>query len=89
MKALKTTMSGIDFYGVNNDINGNPRFVFHFLDIPLQEDERNLNFKEQYILRCEKAKKIGAYKYRGKWFGGGLVVQSYNLENTAKEIKNL
>jgi len=30
----------IEFTRVNNDVNGNPRYVCHFLSIPLTEQER-------------------------------------------------
>lgn len=85
----KTTIQGIDFYRVDSDMYGNPRYVFHFLQIPLNEKEQDLPILEQHKLRYEKAKKIGIHKYRGKWFGGGLVVQSYNLETDAKLINDL
>ena len=66
---------GFSVYRVGNDINGNPRYVIHFLA-----------FSDDY----DKAKKIanglGFSAYRAKWFGGGFVGQSYNLENTIEQI---
>jgi len=36
-----------------------------------------------------KAKKIGGRRYHNKSYGGGIVFQSYNIEETEKEIINL
>nr|WP_317632316.1 hypothetical protein [uncultured Flavobacterium sp.] len=36
-----------------------------------------------------KSKKIGGKKYRGKDFGGGIVIQSYNIDKTIQDIQNL
>ena len=60
---------------VNNDINGNPRYVVHFLDIDSSYDEA-----------LKRAKKVGGRKYRAKDFGGGIVFQSYNIEDTIKTL---
>ena len=68
---------------IKNDVNGNPRIVVHFLDLGIDTDEYdNLN------------KLYGFTKYRGKSWGGGVVFQSYNHEETlryaiekVKEIK--
>ena len=66
---------GHDFFRVNNDYNGNPRYVIHWLA-----------FADNYELAHKKANSIGFSKYRGKDFGGGFVGQSYNLESTAETI---
>ena len=67
--------NGIEFHRVNNDINGNPRYVFHFL-----------NLAGSYSEAVRIGKTVGAKKYRAKWYGGGLVIQSYNLEGTARDL---
>ena len=67
--------NGIEFHRVNNDINGNPRYVFHFL-----------NLADNYGTAVKIGNSIGAKKYRAKWYGGGLVIQSYNLSGTANDI---
>ena len=74
----KETIKEVDFYRVNNCVNGNPRYVFHFLELD-----------KDYNKAHKKALSIGASKYRAKWFGGGFVVQSYNLNKEAEEIINL
>ena len=87
MKAVfKETVSGIDFFRVNSDINGNPRYVVHFLAIPMDEKAPVL---EQYEKALKKARKIGGRKYTAKWFGGGIVFQSHSLRDLADAINEL
>lgn len=69
---------------INNDINGNPRYVVHFLEL-LNEDEKNSSFLTwahlKYELALLRAKTVGGKKYSTKSFGGGVVFQSYDLKN--------
>jgi len=79
----------IEFTRVNNDSNGNPRYVFHFLSLLSEEESQetdDTSIEDKFRLAHQRALKIGASKYRGKDFGGGFVVQSYNLHHTAKSI---
>jgi len=66
---------GYDMYRVRNDVNGNPRYVIHWLA-----------FDKDYDTAKKIANSIGFRVYRGKDFGGGFVAQSYNLESTAERI---
>ena len=66
---------GHSFYIAKNDVNGNPRYVIHWLA-----------FGTDYDSAFTTAKPLGFSKYRGKDFGGGFVCQSYNLQNTAERI---
>ena len=75
-----------DFYRVNNDFNGNPRYVIHFLAFITYQETAKLSFNDAFELARKRANEIGFSKYRGKSFGGGFVGQSYNLENTAERI---
>lgn len=77
------TVEGIKFYRINNCINGNPRYVVHFLDF-LGEKEKHADNYQTALLR---SRKVGGKMYRAKWFGGGIVLSSYNLHETAKQIK--
>lgn len=55
---------------VNNDVNGNPRYVFHYLALA-----------DHYGEAVSIAKKlIGGKKYHNKSYGGGIVFQSYNVQ---------
>ena len=61
----------IEVFRIPNDTNGNPRYVVHFRDLGIGlRDYDNIN------------KLYGFNKYRAKWFGGGVVFQSYNIEDT-------
>lgn len=73
----------IDFTRVNNDTNGNPRFVCHFLNFITSEEGLN------YELALCRAKKIGGKKFHNKQYGGGVVFQSYNIQDTEKHILEL
>ena len=90
----------IEFTRVNNDTNGNPRYVCHFLELITEKDVEQikedfhaslsinpyklLDFK--YELALKKAKKIGGRKFHNKQYGGGIVFQSYNIGNTERKI---
>jgi hypothetical protein len=63
---------------INNDINGNPRYVVHFLEID-----------NDYQTAVKKANKIGGRKYHTKSYGGGIVFQSYNTTDLIKDIKEI
>ena len=73
---------GNSFYRVKNDVNGNPRYVTHYLAF-LRDDELGLG---DYDIAKQRANKLGFKVYRGKDFGGGFVCQSYNLENDIERI---
>jgi hypothetical protein len=65
---IKVRGEEIPYHRVNADVNGNPRYVTHFLDLGVKLEDYG--------------KIQGLEKYRAKWFGGGYVFQSYNLEDT-------
>ncbi|WJJ58314.1 hypothetical protein 110_00150 [Staphylococcus phage 110] len=63
----------ITAFRIENDNNGNPRYVVHFSDLGISLwDYDDIN------------KLYGFKKYTAKWFGGGVVFQSYNIEETIK-----
>ena len=75
----------IEVFRISNDVNGNPRYVVHFIDLGIKLDNYD-NINKLY----------GFKKYRAKWFGGGVVFQSYNIQDTlnfainkVKEINEL
>lgn len=65
----------IAYHKIDNDRNGNPRYVVHFL---------SLNVKPE-----DYGKIRGLKKYKAKWFRGGYVIQSYNLEQDLQYYLNL
>ena len=91
----------IEFTRVNNDVNGNPRYVCHFLSIVNETDRIKAEDLEKtakpfkfsishlYAIAVKKANKIGGKKYHNKQFGGGIVFQSYNIRDTEKEINEI
>lgn len=91
----------IDWTRINNDVNGNPRYVCHFFNIPLTEEEKKeiedrVNWKTgtysiglQYEKALQKARTIGGKKFSNKQYGGGIVFQSYNIEDTERRINEL
>ncbi len=88
------TIKGIRFHRINNDINGNPRYVTHFLNLINETDNNqapdDLNrIPWLYKRAADKAKKIGGKKYRARWFGGGLVFQSYYICGLVSDIKRI
>ena len=78
----------IEFTRVNNDTNGNPRYVCHFLNL-LNDNEQAGAIDSKYAIALNKAKKIGGRKFHNKQYGGGIVFQSYNIADTERSIKEL
>lgn len=81
----------IEFTRIKNDVNGNPRYVVHFLNLLTEKevyewpyDEHGRKVIDKYALAVKRANKIGGRKYHTKAYGGGIVFQSYNL----KELEN-
>ena len=74
---------------INNDVNGNPRYVVHFYDLLTDIEGLNLSILERYELALQKARKVGGKMYRGKDFGGGIVIQSYNILETINKVKGV
>jgi len=93
-KEFQVNGNDVTAYKVNHDSNGNPRWVVHFLDLltRLECDEASAAAKARSVLTfgtevmmqkaIEKARTVGGVKYRAKWFGGGIVFQSYNIRET-------
>lgn len=76
------------FTRINNDTNGNPRYVIHFLNL-LNENDEFTSLDERYALALKRAKKIGGRKFHNKQYGGGIVFQSYNLQTECRNIEQL
>lgn len=75
------TADEIEFTRVANDINGNGRYVCHFLHLNTQaeREDRTLSTQAKYDIACKRANRIGGRKYRTKAYGGGIVFQSCSL----------
>lgn len=64
------------FTRINNDINGNPRFVVHFLQLA-----------DTYERALYLGRQLGGRKFHNKQYGGGIAFQSYNTDQLAEKIK--
>ena len=85
----ETAKNGITFYRVNSDIYGNPRYVIHFTDLLTKKEREEYSITSSYAIAVKRSHKAGGSKYRGKDFGGGIVFQSYNVDETAEHIAEI
>ncbi len=87
-------MQSIELTRVASDINGNPRYACHFSNFINEGDRAKANHTKgslfgidiQYNIALYKAKAIGGRKYHNKQYGGGIVFQSYNIDDLKKSI---
>jgi hypothetical protein len=84
-------MSGMDHYPIRftritNDVYGNPRYVVHYPEFLNSEENAFIPFSKKYDYALKKAKKLGGRKFDNKQYGGGIVFQSYNIEDLEKKI---
>jgi hypothetical protein len=82
-----------DFTRVKNDVNGNPRFVAHFLAFTTSDDLAGYmgldKITQKYALALSRAKALGGRKFHNKQYGGGIVFCTYSLSNLCDEINLL
>ena len=94
-KDVSVSAESIDFTRINNDTNGNPRFVCHYLEFITQKDRDNrddLNahfLQDDYKTALKRAKKLGGGKFHNKQYGGGIVFQTHNTDSLESDILNL
>ena len=84
----------IEFERIKNDINGNPRYVCHFLNLLTREElDRNgeqwIPVSAKYNLALHRARKIGGRKFHNKQYGGGIVFQGYGAADITPHIEKL
>ncbi len=72
-------MHTIEWTRVKNDVNGNPRWVCHFLDLEPTHDYAK-PLPERYEAVVAAARKLGGRKFHNKQFGGGVVFQAYECQ---------
>lgn len=80
------------FTRVNNDVNGNPRYVLHFPKLLTEEEGRDYSHDfvtRQYSIALNRAKKIGGRKFHNKQYGGGILFHANNLPALCEKINNL
>ena len=82
-----------NFTRVKNDINGNPRYVCHFLNLNTPEElnaEPWIDVSEKYNLALDRARKLGGRKFHNKQYGGGIVFGCvFNLRELCERINEL
>lgn len=66
------------FTRINNDINGNPRFVVHYLQLA-----------DTYERALFLSRQLGGRKFHNKQYGGGIAFQSYNTDKLAERIAQI
>jgi hypothetical protein len=66
------------FTRINNDTNGNPRYVVHFLQLA-----------DTYERALYLGRKLGGRKFHNKQYGGGIAFQSYNTEQLPERIAQI
>ena len=70
--------NGIRYWRVDSDIYGNPRYIVHYISISSERDKGGATGPDAVLARFSAARdRVGGKRYRGKWFGGGIVFQSY------------
>jgi len=85
-------VSKANFMRVNNDVNGNPRYVTHFANLLSWYDnyQSNLSIDKKYELALKKAKSIGGKKFHNKLYGGGIVFSSvFNLDDLVAKVQQI
>ena len=80
-------MQPSDVMRVNNDVNGNPRYVVHFLHFLSDKEREDAAGFSGYSLAAKRASAwIGGKRYRAKSYGGGIVFSSYNVESECRHV---
>lgn len=86
------TITPDDFTRVKNDVNGNPRFVLHFLRLNTDAELDSVEWVDtstKYTLALARSRSQGGRKFHNKQYGGGIVFQSYNLRGLCDELNHL
>ena len=67
-----------NFTRVNNCVNGNPRYVLHYLALD-----------SNYYTALALAQEAGGKAYNGKDYGGGIVFSTYSLPDLIKGLEHI
>lgn len=78
-KAVNDLLNPIEFTRINSDINGNSRFVCHFLAF-IGAKDRELELTNKYELALRRSRQLGGRKFHNKQYGGGIVFSMYDGE---------
>ncbi len=89
---MTTETTKIEFTRINNDVNGNPRYVCHFHDLCTPSELADYSgdwINRRYAVAVKRANKLGGRKFHNKQYGGGIVFQSYNIADLERRINEL
>jgi hypothetical protein len=78
-----------DFTKIKHDINGNPRYVCHFLHLDVHGYQSNIGLSERYAIAVALANTLGGKKFHNKQYGGGIVFQCYSLPDLCNRINEI
>lgn len=78
-----------DFTKIKHDVNGNPRYVCHFLHLDVHGYQSNIGLSERYAIAVALANTLGGKKFHNKQYGGGIVFQSYSLPELCNRINEI
>jgi hypothetical protein len=85
---LTREQDNMDWMRIKNDVNGNPRWVCHWLTLESKPDY-TLTLSERYARALQLAKTIGGRKFHNKQFGGGIVFQCYGPDDIQPHIDRI
>jgi homogentisate 1,2-dioxygenase len=77
---------------IAHDVNGNPRYVLHFLQMNTRAELDAvpwIGVSEKYALAVKRANTIGGRKYHNRSYGGGIVFQSYSVDELARHVSRV
>ena len=83
----ESTMEEITWKRVNSDINGNPRYVCHYLTF--MPDWDKLTYNEKYEIALKRSRTIGGRKFNNKQYGGGILFCTYSLHDIENSILDI
>ena len=89
---MSNTITPDDFTRINNDGNGNPRYVLHFMKLNTDQELTAtdwINTSAKYNLALARSRAAGGKKFHNKQFGGGIAFQSYSLPDLCKSLNEL
>lgn len=66
------------FTRINNNTNGNPRYVIHYLQLA-----------NDYTRAIFLAKKLGGRKFHNKQYGGGIAFECFNTDALKERINQI
>lgn len=85
MKLHQITQDSFD--RVRSDSNGNPRYAIHYTNFCLLESEE-VSICADYanVVHIAKSVMPGSRKFHNRQYGGGIVIQSYNIHDEVDRV---